>query len=212
MGSAGSGKGTYASRISPVFGIPAVSMGQILREGRDDPEVGATIIKHQDEGILVPIEITAKFLRKRLQREDCKNGFILDGYPRDLPQAEVISDIPIDFVINLIVSHEIVIKRLTSRRQCKKCGEIYNTLYLKPKKEGVCDKCGGELFQRDDDQEEAIKERLAIYEKDTKPLLEYYKGKIKIIDIECTDINIPPKIMVGRILEELKKQGVKVPE
>jgi adenylate kinase len=212
IGSAGSGKGTYSSRICTKFGVPTISMGQVLRDSRNDPEVGPVIVKCQDDGILVPDKITCSAIKKRIEKPDCENGYILDGYPRSLGQAEAISDIPMDFIINLIVPFEIVIKRLTSRRQCKKCGDIYNVLYLKPKVDGVCDKCGGELFQRDDDQEEAIQKRLDIYVKETRPLIDYYKGKVKIIDIECTDINSPPSVMVEKILNALKKEGVEVPE
>lgn len=210
FGPPGSGKGTYASRLSPIFNIPHISTGQILRDARNDQKYGTIIKECQEKGELVPIDIVVEMLKKKLSEPDCKNGFILDGYPRNVEQAKKISDIPIDFIINLVVSDDIIIKRLSSRRQCDKCGEIYNILYLKPKEEGKCDKCGGNLIQRDDDKEDVIKERLKIYEEETRPVLDYYKRKVKIIDIECRDINASPDFMVEKILTALRKEGVKV--
>jgi adenylate kinase len=200
LGPPGSGKGTYASRVGPKFEIPQISTGQILREARDDPEFGEIIKEAQDKGNLVSTDVVIKMLKKRLTQSDCEKGFILDGFPRSVEQAELIADIAIDYVINLNVPDEIIIKRLSSRRQCGGCGEIYNILYLKPKADGVCDKCGGELVQRDDDKEAVIKDRLELYKKVTYPLIDYYKDKVRILDITCTDINVPPEVMVGKIM------------
>jgi len=149
-------------------------------------------------------------LKERLAQPDAKKGFVLDGYPRTLRQAEDLGDITgIDAVINLDVPEWVIVERLSSRRQCKKCGAIYNTRFLKPKVEGVCDKCGGELFQRDDDQPEVIKERMQVYEKQTQPLLDHFKKKgVTIVSVTCNDVDIPPEIMVDKILKALKEKNL----
>ncbi len=209
LGPPGAGKGTYATRLAPKLGIPTISTGELLRAARQDPEFGETIKKYQDSGDLVPDEIVIKILKKRLEQDDAKNGFILDGFPRTLEQAralETISDI--DVVVNLSVPEEILIERLSSRRQCKQCGAIYNLLYLKPKVEGVCDKCGGELYQRDDDKPEAIKERLRIYHEKTAPLVEYYTNKGILVTITTDRIDIPPEEQVEKIMQKLKEKNL----
>lgn len=209
LGPPGAGKGTYATRLAPKLGIPTISTGELLRASREDIEFGETIKKYQDSGDLVPDEIVIQILKKRLEKDDAKNGFILDGFPRTLKQAKALEKISkIDVVINLSVSEEILIKRLSSRRQCKKCGEIYNLLYLKPKVEGICDKCGGELYQRDDDKPEAIKERLKIYHEKTAPLVDYYANKGIIITITTERIDIPPEEQVEKIMQKLKEKNL----
>jgi len=206
LGPPGSGKGTYAQRIGPKLGIPHISTGDMFRENiKNKTELGKKAKEYIDKGELVPDEITIEMLKQRLEQDDAKNGFILDGFPRTTTQAEALDKITkIDAVINLVVPDEVVIARLSSRRQCKKCGKIYNVLFLKPKKEGVCDVCGGELYQREDDKPEVIKERLKVYTKNTAPLIEYYKKKGVIIDIECKSVDVPPEIMVEKIMKALE--------
>lgn len=208
LGPQGSGKGTYASRLSLIFKIPHISTGDLCREeAAKGTELGKRIKEIMDKGGLQPDEIIIEMLKNRLKKDDCKNGFILDGFPRTLKQAEELDKISnIDHVLNLVVPEWILLKRLSLRVSCRKCGEIYNLGYLKPKKDGICDKCGGELFQRDDDKEEAIKKRLREYEEKTKPLIDYYKKKGILLNVSNNNIETPPEIVVNKILGML---GVK---
>jgi len=156
-------------------------------------------------GELVPDKTTQTVLRERLSEDDTERGFILDGYPRTLEQAKTLTDfVKIDVIINLVVPKWIIIERLTSRRICKNCGEVYNVRFLKPRMEGVCDKCGGELHQRVDDTVEVIEERLRVYEKQTQPLLAYYTGRVPFVEFKCEDIKTPPEVAVEEILKKLK--------
>ena len=208
LGPQGSGKGTYASRLGPILGIPHISPGQIFRENiAEGTELGKKVEKFVKYGLLVPDDLTMETIKERINRPDCKNGFIFDGFPRTLKQAEEFEKISnFDYVINLVVPDCILIKRLSLRVSCKNCGEIYNLGYLKPKKEGICDKCGGKLIQRKDEIEEAIKIRLKEYEEKTKPLIDYYKNKGILINVSNNKIETPPEIIVDKILEIL---GVK---
>jgi len=210
FGPPGSGKGTYAFILEKKLGIVKVSTGDLIREEIDkNTESGKRMKEYLDKGVLVPDEIATKLLKKRISEPDCvEKGFILDGYPRTIPQAETLSKITeIDVIINLNVPDWIIIERLSNRRTCEKCGANYNVKYLKPKIEGVCDKCGGELYQRDDDKPEVIRERIRVYQEQTQPLLKYYKEKIQFIEFECNDPEIPPEENVEKILVELKKLG-----
>ena len=205
LGPPGSGKGTYASRLSPILGIPHISTGDIFREEiKNKTELGRLTENYLKHGILVPDKIVMDVVRKRLERTDAKKGFIFDGFPRTINQADELENISkIDKVINIVVSDDIVIKRLSARRQCSKCGEIYNILFLKSKKEGICDRCGGHLFQRKDDAPEVIKERLEVYKKQTEPLISYYKKRKLLTDVVNEKIDIPPEIIIDRILNVL---------
>ena len=205
LGPPGSGKGTYASRLSPTLGIPHISTGDIFREEiKKGTELGAIAESYLKDGQLVPDNIVMDVVKERLKREDARKGFIFDGFPRTIEQADSFEKISkIDKVINIVVSDEIVIKRLSSRRQCSKCGAIYNILFLKTKKEGVCDKCGGSIYQRKDDTIEVIKERLEVYKKQTQPLINYYKKKNLLVDIVNEKIDIPPEVVIDRILNVL---------
>ena len=205
LGPPGSGKGTYASRIGPKIGIPHISTGQMFRDNiKNKTEIGMKAKEYMDKGDLVPDDVTLEMLRQRIGQDDAKKGFILDGFPRTIPQAEALDKITgMDVVINLVVPDEVVIARLSSRRQCRKCSKIYNVLFLKPKQEGICDECGGELYQRDDDKPETIKERLRVYREKTEPLIEYYKKKGIVKDIACNSVDVPPEIMVDKIMKEL---------
>lgn len=188
LGPPGTGKGTQAERISESLGIAHISTGEMFRQLADEGNpIG---IEARDnywgKGNLVPDDLTIKLVKERLTKDDAKEGFILDGFPRTLPQAKALDDIvEIDYVIDIESSEEIIIKRLTSRRQCKDCKKIYG-LDVPPKEEGKCDVCEGKLDQRPDDREEVIRERLKVYENQTKPLIDYYQsqGKLKTIDGE----------------------------
>jgi len=207
LGPPGSGKGTYASRIGPKLDIPHISTGEMFRENiKNGTEVGKLAKKYLDTGELVPDEVTIKMLKERIGQANAKKGFILDGFPRTIPQADALGKITkVDAVVNLVVPDEVVIARLSSRRQCRKCSKIYNVLFLKSKVEGVCDVCGGELYQRDDDKPATIRERLKEYQKKTQPLINYYKKQRLVIDIPCNSVDVPPEIMVDKIMKELSK-------
>ncbi|MBU5557834.1 MAG: nucleoside monophosphate kinase [Candidatus Aenigmatarchaeota archaeon] len=205
FGPQGSGKGTYASRLSPLLGIPHIATGDLLRAARDDKEYGQKIRQYQDSGALVPDDIVLKILKKRLDQPDAKRGFILDGYPRNAEQAKELDKITtLDAVINLVVPEWVLLQRLSTRVQCKNCGEIFNLRTLPPKKPGICDKCGGPLFQRDDDKPEAIKKRLEIYYQMSAPLIKHYRDKGLVIDVECNSPDIPPEIIVNKIMDLLR--------
>jgi len=191
LGPPGGGKGTQARFITEKFGIPQISTGDMLRDAvTNKTDLGLKAKEYMDAGKLVPDDLVIKIVEERLKRDDCKDGFILDGFPRTLLQAEALDKIltrmskKIDYVINIDVPAEDIVKRLTSRRICKKCGNIYNLLSNPPKIDGKCDICGGELYQREDDKEETVRRRLQVYKEDTEPLIMYYKSKgvLKTID------------------------------
>lgn len=169
-------------------------------EIRAQTELGEVIAEYSDKGSLVPDGIIVRLLEKRLRRPDCEDGFILDGFPRTIEQAEALDRISeIDAVINLNVPDEIIIKRLSNRLICKECGAIYNKLTLKPKRDGICDECEGKLYQRKDDEPEVIQERLDIYRRKTAPLIQYYRKKGILRDIFCKDLMTPPEVIVEKI-------------
>ncbi|MGC9345751.1 MAG: adenylate kinase family protein [Candidatus Bathyarchaeales archaeon] len=210
FGPPGSGKGTYASALEKRIGMVKISTGDIIREeiGKNTA-IGRRMKDFYGRGELVPDSMVMEILKKRILQSDVlQKGFILDGYPRTIPQAQMLDKIVrIDVIINLKVPDWVIIERLSNRRICKKCGAIYNLKYLKPKNEGICDVCEGELFQRDDDKPEVIKERIMVYQKQTRPLLDYYKGKTSFAEVECNSPEIPPDVIVDKILKELKKLG-----
>jgi adenylate kinase len=183
LGPPGAGKGTHAKEISSILNIPHISTGDIFRDAiKNQTELGMKVKEFLDSGKLVPDELVWEVVKDRLNAEDCKNGFILDGFPRTILQAELLdkylkeknADLK---VIYLDASDDLVIKRLSSRRVCKNCGAIYNLISMPPKKEGICDICGGELYQRSDDYPDVIKKRLETYYKETQPLIDYYKNR-----------------------------------
>lgn len=205
LGPPGSGKGTYASRIAPKLGVPHIAVGDIFRKAMaEGTPMGLEAKKYYDKGEMVPNEISAGIIIEKLNQPECRDGFILDS-PYDREQAEKIDkNVNIDLVINLDISEEGVIKRLSTRRVCGKCGAIYNIRTVKPKVEGVCDKCGGELYQRKDDMPEAIRERLRVYEERSGPLREYYKEKGILVNIETKDPDLPPEVTVEKIMNALE--------
>ncbi len=193
FGPPGAGKGTFSGQIKRILpDITHISTGDIFRENlKNETPLGSKAKSYMDKGELVPDEVVIDMVRDRLNKEDAKkNGFILDGFPRTLPQAEALSNITeIDLLLLLQVSRDIIFKRILGRYGCKNCGEIYNKYTLPPKVEGKCDKCGAEIKfeQRSDDNEETLKNRLDAYEKNAKPLIKYYKKRGKLKKVDATD-------------------------
>ena len=210
FGPPGAGKGTYASRLARELKIVVISTGDIFRdEVKRNTDLGRKVAEFVKSGGLVPDKIVTEILEKRIRMPNNKHGFILDGYPRTIEQAKALEKIAkSDVIVRLIVPEWIIVERLSNRRVCKKCGAIYNLKYLQPKRPGICDKCGGELFQREDDKPEVIRERLKVYEAQTRPLIEYYKDKLPILNIECNSPDIPPEVIVEKILQELRKANL----
>ncbi|GBE36824.1 adenylate kinase [bacterium BMS3Bbin07] len=193
LGAPGAGKGTQAKKLVEKYGIPQISTGDILRKAvADGNPLGKEAKAYMDKGELVPDSVVIGLVKERLTRDDCKKGFILDGFPRNTAQAEVLdkvlneTNIPLQVALCVDVDMEILMKRLTGRRTCRQCGQMYNIYFSPPQKESVCDKCGGELYQRDDDKEETIRRRLEVYEAQTAPLIEYYKNKGILKTVEGT--------------------------
>lgn len=191
MGPPGAGKGTQAETIVNEFGIPHISTGDAFRLAiKQGTPIGIKAKEYMDQGLLVPDDVTIGIVEERLQQSDCEKGFLLDGFPRTLSQAEALDDIlsrlntRLNHVINLKVDRDKLLARLTGRRICKNCGATYHVIFNPPKQEGVCDKCGGELYQRSDDNEESVGIRLDEYINKTAPLLTFYeqKGLLRQID------------------------------
>ena len=182
LGAPGAGKGTQAKKLIDKYGIPQISTGDILRKAvADGTPLGKEAKIVMDKGELVPDKVVIGLIEDRLKQPDCKKGFILDGFPRNTAQAETLDamlkklNMPLDSALSVDVPKDDLMKRLTGRRTCKGCQQMYNVYFSPPKKNGVCDKCGGELFHRDDDKEETIKRRLDVYDAQTAPLISYYK-------------------------------------
>lgn len=191
LGAPGAGKGTQAKMIANKYNVPHISTGDIFRANiKNGTELGMEAKKYMDQGLLVPDELTVKILLDRVAQDDCKNGYVLDGFPRTIPQAQVLdkalSEIndKIDYAINVDVPDENIIRRMGGRRACLSCGATYHIEHIPPKKEGICDTCGKELVLRDDDKPETVGNRLDVYHKQTQPLIEFYsaKGILKTVD------------------------------
>ena len=191
LGAPGAGKGTQAKMIAEKYMIPHISTGDIFRANiKNGTELGKQAKEYMDKGQLVPDELTVKILLDRVAQEDCKNGYVLDGFPRTIPQAEVLDKAltelrdHIDYAIDVNVPDENIIKRMSGRRACLTCGATYHIEHVPPKKEGICDACGNELVLRDDDKPETVKNRLDVYHKQTQPLIDYYTEKniLKTVD------------------------------
>jgi adenylate kinase len=205
MGLPGAGKGTQAEQIVEQYGIPHISTGDMFRAAmKEGTELGLQAKSFMDEGQLVPDEVTIGIVRERLSKDDCEKGFLLDGFPRTVPQAEALEDIlsqldkQINYVINIDVDHGILMERLTGRRICKACGATYHLVFNPPAQEGTCDRCGGELYQRADDNAETVQNRLDVNIAQAQPLLDFYetKGYLRNINgqqdikIVFADINV----------------------
>jgi adenylate kinase len=208
FGPPGSGKGTYASRLQSRLGVAVIAMGDIFREIlKEDTPLGKNVKGYVEKGLLVPDDIVIDVLKQRLSEVPKDKGFILDGYPRTIAQAEVLEGIvEIDVILLQIIPDWIIIERLSSRRICRICGAIYNVRYLKPKVDGICDKCGGPLYQRQDDKPEVIKRRIQVYQEQTSPILQHYKEKkVPLVISSITALETKPETVVEKMIEELKK-------
>ncbi len=191
LGPPGAGKGTQAETIVNEFSIPHISTGDIFRSNiKEGTALGKKAKEYMDKGLLVPDELTIELVKDRLLQSDCKNGFLLDGFPRTIAQADALEDAlksmnqSLDYVVNIVVSSDLLIDRAVGRRVCKDCGQTYHMTFNKPSKEGVCDKCGGELLQRKDDTKETVSKRISVYQEQTEPLIEYYTNKGIIVNID----------------------------
>lgn len=191
LGAPGAGKGTQAKLIADKYGIPHISTGDIFRANiKNGTALGMEAKSYMDQGLLVPDELTVKILLDRVAQEDCKKGYVLDGFPRTIPQAEVLDQElvklhdQIDHAIDVDVPDENIIRRMGGRRACVSCGATYHIEYIKPHKEGICDECGQELVLRDDDKPETVGKRLDVYHEQTQPLIDFYdrKGILKTVD------------------------------
>ena len=191
LGAPGAGKGTQAQMIADKFNIPHNSTGDIFRANiKNGTELGKKAKEFMDKGLLVPDELTVQLLLDRVANEDCKNGYVLDGFPRTIPQADVLdSELTklgdkVDFAVNVDVPDENIVRRMSGRRACLKCGATYHIEHIPPKTEGICDKCGSELVQREDDKPETVQNRLSVYHEQTQPLIDYYDKKniLKTVD------------------------------
>lgn len=193
LGAPGAGKGTQAKMIADKYKVPHISTGDIFRANiKNGTELGKEAKQYMDKGLLVPDELTVKILLDRVSQADCENGYVLDGFPRTIPQAEVLDKAltelgdQIDYAIDVNVPDENIIKRMSGRRACLACGATYHIEHIPPKKEGVCDRCGEALVLRDDDKEETVKNRLNVYHEQTQPLIEYYTGKGILKEVDGT--------------------------
>ncbi|MED0668141.1 adenylate kinase [Bacillus badius] len=203
MGLPGAGKGTQAERIVEKYDIPHISTGDMFRAAmKEGTELGLKAKSFMDAGALVPDEVTIGIVRERLSKPDCQNGFLLDGFPRTVAQAEALEGIlealgkKIDYVINVDVDKDILMARLTGRRICKSCGATYHLVFNPPAAEGKCDRCGGELYQRADDNEETVQNRLDVNLKQTEPLLDFYRQKGYLKDINGQQ-------EIGKVFEDI---------
>ncbi len=195
------GKGTYAEHIEKRYAIPKVSTGDLFRGNiSKKTKLGIEASRYIEKGLLVPDEITINMLLDRFKKKDTKKGFILDGFPRTIRQAKALDEnnIKISVVINLVASEKTLIDRVTGRRTCEKCGAIYHIRNIPPKKPGICDKDGGKLIQREDAKPEIFKKRLKVYEKQTAPLIKYYRNKELLVDINANR-------KAGEIVEDVLK-------
>jgi len=191
LGAPGVGKGTQGSLISKQFGIPQISTGDILRsEVKKSTELGKQAKKFMDKGELVPDDVIVGMMEHRIKESDCSNGFILDGFPRTVEQADALgrmldkNNLDLSCALLIDVPEDVIIERLTGRRVCPNCGEVYHLKYNPPKNDNICDKCGTKLIQRDDDKKETVKNRLDVYNRSTAPLINYYERKGKLIKID----------------------------
>lgn len=209
VGPPGAGKGTQAQYISSNLSIPKISTGDIFRYNvSSGTELGRQAKAFMDRGDLVPDEVTIAMVSSRLQEDDAQDGFLLDGFPRTVPQAETLKkmlaewDSRLDIVLELVVDDDEVVRRLSGRRTCRKCGRIWHVVFDPPARQGLCDDCGGELFQRDDDQEETIRHRLDVYAQQTRPLIAFYADEGTLLGIDATG---PVEEITDRAMSALRR-------
>lgn len=208
FGPPGSGKGTYASRLQSRLGVHVIATGDIFREIlKEDTTLGRKVKGYVEKGLLVPDDIVIDVLKQHLSQVPKQTGFILDGYPRTIEQAKALEKIvKIDVVLLQMVPDWIIIERLSSRRICRNCGAVYNIRFLKPKVDGVCDRCGGPLYQRSDDKPAVIKRRIQVYQEQTSPILQHYKEKnVSFVVSSIKALETPPETVVEEIIKELKR-------
>lgn len=193
LGAPGAGKGTQAKKIADRYSIPHISTGDIFRANiKNGTELGRKAKGYMDKGLLVPDELTLELIMDRFKAEDCKNGYVLDGFPRNIPQAEALDKAlteaggKIDFAINVDVPDEAIVERMSGRRACVACGSTYHIQYAPTKTEGICDRCGKELILRDDDKPETVQKRLDVYHSQTQPLIEFYSDKNVLVNVDGT--------------------------
>lgn len=202
LGAPGAGKGTQAEVVCEKLKIPAISTGNIIRESvKNGTPMGAKAKSYMEKGALVPDDVVIGIIKERLAQDDCKGGFILDGFPRTVPQAEALDamGVAIDRVVEISVPDEAIEKRLGGRRVCGSCGSSYHMEHKPPKKEGICDKCGGELILRKDDQPETIRDRLKVYHDQTEPLKDFYQGKgiLRVVDGQAGIENTTQQVLAA---------------
>jgi adenylate kinase len=209
VGPPGAGKGTQAQFISSNLSIPKISTGDIFRYNvSTGTELGRQAKAFMDRGDLVPDEVTIAMVSSRLQEDDAQDGFLLDGFPRNVPQAETLKkmlaewDQKLDIVLELVVDDDEVVRRLSGRRTCRKCGRIWHVVFDPPARPGKCDECGGELFQRDDDHEDTIRHRLEVYQQQTRPLIAYYADEGTLLGIDATG---PVEEITDRAMSALRR-------
>ncbi len=205
LGPPGAGKGTMAFKLKEEYKLPHISTGDLFREAiKQQTDLGKKVKSIMDAGNLVPDELTSALVKEKLEQPECRRGFILDGFPRTIPQAEALKTFSsIDKVINFTIPEEEIIRRLSGRRVCRSCGESYHTEFIPPAKKGLCDKCSGELYTRDDDTVDAIKNRLAVYRTSTAPLIDFYQKEGLIENVDSSPapeevLNILKKILDSR--------------
>lgn len=193
LGAPGAGKGTQAKKIAEKYGIPHISTGDIFRANiKNNTELGKKAKEYMDQGLLVPDELTLELIMDRFKQPDCKNGYVLDGFPRTIPQAEALTKAlaenseKIDFAVNVEVPDESIVERMSGRRACLNCGGTYHIIFNPSKKEGICDKCSSELVLRDDDKPETVSKRLKVYHDQTQPLIDYYRGQNVLREVDGT--------------------------
>lgn len=193
LGAPGAGKGTQAKMIADKYGIPHISTGDIFRANiKEGTELGQKAKTYMDQGLLVPDELVVDLVVDRVGKDDCAKGYVLDGFPRTIPQAESLDaaleklDEKIDFALNVEVPDENIVNRMSGRRACVSCGATYHIVHIPTKVEGICDRCGSELILRDDDKPETVQKRLGVYHEQTQPLIDYYKAKEVLVEVDGT--------------------------
>lgn len=193
LGAPGAGKGTQAKKIAEKYEIPHISTGDIFRANiKNNTELGKKAKAYMDQGLLVPDELTLELIMDRFEQPDCKNGYVLDGFPRTIPQAEALTKAlaenseKIDFAVNVEVPDESIVERMSGRRACLNCGGTYHIIFNPSKKEGICDKCSSELVLREDDKPETVSKRLKVYHDQTQPLIDYYRGQNVLREVDGT--------------------------